>query len=115
MALMLTSVRSSQLNDAFVALSEKLETALQRFQSFSSAPLNTNQSQLIGPCRECTPIGFLLSPLERDPMLVLHKFCFLTPLCYQETRLNRCKSRPQQLQPGSAQSTEHHRKQSCPT
>lgn len=44
---MLTSVRSSQLNDAFVALSEKLETALQRFQSFSSAPLNTNQSQLI--------------------------------------------------------------------
>lgn len=48
-------------------------------------------------------------------MLVLHKFCFLTPLCYQETRLNRCKSRPQQLQPGRAQSTEHHRKQSCPT
>lgn len=47
MALMLISVRSSQLNAAFVVLSEKLETAPLGFQSFSSAPLNTNQFQLI--------------------------------------------------------------------
>lgn len=106
---MLISVRSSQLNAAFVVLSEKLETAPLGFQSFSSAPLNTNQFQLIS-----------VRPLQgmhscRLPLITakMGSSALSAQVLLSDSSLpSRNASEP--LQPGRAKSTERHKQAELP-